>query len=94
MEVSDVHRSEEPHDRMTRIADRMTEAMDADPEFEEGDKCIVFLDDGHRAGLCMHGYTDDRDAIVSLLMHLTAMFKANGMHLDLMTLGEEGVWRG
>jgi hypothetical protein len=95
MEVSDVTRTEgEPHERLTRIADRMTDAMDADPEVRDTDKCIVFLDDGERAGMCLHGYTDDREAIVSLLMHLTAIFQANGMKLDLMTLGENGVWRG
>jgi hypothetical protein len=32
-----------PHDRLTRMCEAMTTAMDAHPEARDGDKAIVFL---------------------------------------------------
>jgi len=78
-----------PHDRLTRICDAMTTAMDVHPEVHEEDKAIVFLDDGKMAGMVLHGYTDDVDAIADLLMHLQALFEANGKRLMVATIGGE-----
>lgn len=76
-----------PHDRLTRLCAAMTDALDAHPE--RGDeRCIVFLQDAERGGLSLHGYEDDREAIVDLLMHLRAIFKANGKELVVMPLHE------
>jgi hypothetical protein len=72
----------------------MSDCFKAHPEHQEEDKCIVFLDDGRFGGLVIVDYEDDKAAIVNLLMHLKAMFKANGMDMDLMTLGQDGVTRG
>jgi hypothetical protein len=64
----------------------MTDALDAHPE--RGDeKCIVFLQDGERGGLQLHGYEEDADAIGDLFVHLRALFEANGMDLQLHALG-------
>jgi hypothetical protein len=55
---------------------------------ERGDeKCIVFLQDGERGGLQLHGYEEDADAIGDLFVHLRALFEANGMDLQLHALG-------
>lgn len=93
MQVENMTVSGEPHDRLTAMADRLTDAFDADSEHEEGDKCIIFLDDGKRAGLCIHGYEKTQDALVDLLGHLTAMFQSMGMRLDVMALDADGVTR-
>lgn len=82
--MSDVRRTEEPHDRLTRVCDAMTKQFDLHPEHQEGDKCIVFLDDGKRGGLVLHGYDDDLEAIVDLFMHLRAMFRATGRDLEFI----------
>lgn len=71
----------EPFDRLTRLCAAMTAALEADPECSEEVKCIVFLDDGRRGGIQLHGYEDDTDAMVDLFMHLKAIFKANGKDL-------------
>lgn len=84
MAADDVQRTEEPHDRLTRICDEMTVTFDSHPEHRDEDKCIVFLDDGERGGLVLHGYENDIEAMVDLLMHLRAMFRANGKSLDVM----------
>jgi len=90
----DVTRDEKPHTRLTRMCDTMTEALEAHPEYVEGeDKCIVFLDDGKNGGMVLHGYTDDTEAMVDLLLHLKALFKANGKELDFAFLNEHGVDR-
>jgi hypothetical protein len=87
------HRTEEPHDRLTRICDAMTNTFDAHPEHQSDDKCIVFLDGDNRGGLVLHGYDDDMEAMVNLFMHLRAVFRANGKDLEIIALGDEGVTR-
>ena len=90
----DVHETQEPHDRLTRICDDMTKTFDEHPEHVDGDKCMVFLDNGKVAGLVLHGYEDKTEAITDLLMHLQAMFKAAGKQMDIMFMDDEGVARG
>lgn len=86
----DVRRTEEPHDRLTELCAVMTDALDRALEPGEAPKCIVFLDDGDRGGLQLHGYDDDTDAIVDLLVHLRAIFRANGKELLIAPLGGDG----
>lgn len=82
--MSDVHRSEgEPHDRLTRIGNRIGLQLEHDPEHVEGDRCVIFLSDGERA---VFGYDSDNEAIVDMLMHLKAVFAANGKTLVIAPL--------
>jgi hypothetical protein len=87
---NDVHRTEgEPYDRLTRLCAAMTDALEANPE--RGDeKCIVFLQDGQRGGLQLHGYDDEGEAIVDLFVHLRAILRANGQELLMAPLGGDG----
>lgn len=86
--MPDVHRSEDgPVDRLTELCAVMTDALDAALEAGEEPKCIVFLQDGQRGGLQMHGYDDDTEAIADLFMHLKAIFEANGKTLLFAPLG-------
>lgn len=78
-----------PHDRLTRISARMMEAMDADPEFQEGDRAIIFLNNGDWGGIGIHrfeGETPDLDALAELFIHLKAVFRANGKDLQIHAL--------
>jgi hypothetical protein len=84
--MSDERRTTEPHDRLTRLCAAMTAALDAHPE-RGTEKCVVFLQDSERGGLQMHGYEDDADAIVDVLLHLRAIFNANGQELVIAPLG-------
>jgi hypothetical protein len=68
------------------MCDVAIQAFEDHPEHRSGDKCIVFLDDGKRGGLVLHGYEDDTDAMVDLLMHLRAIFHANGKEMLLAPL--------
>lgn len=86
-------RDEQPHDRLTRICDAMTDTFDQHREHRPADKCIVFLDDGTRGGIVIHGYDNDTDAMVDLIVHLKAVFEANGKQVDMMFLGPDGVDR-
>lgn len=85
--MSAPRRTEEPHDRLTRLCAAMTDALDAHPEHGD-EKCIVFLQDGKRGGLQLHGYEDDTDAMVDLFLHLKALFEANGKTLMFAPLGQ------
>ena len=72
------------HDRLTRLADQMFSALREQDEYGEDVKCMVFLNDGKRSGIGMHGYTteeDDSEAMADLLIHLRAIFQANGKDL-------------
>jgi len=82
-----------PHDRLTRICDAMARTFDEHPERHEGDKCMVFIDDGTRGGIVLNGYDNDTDGMAALLTHLRAIFAANGTQMDLMFMGEGGVDR-
>lgn len=75
-----------PHDRLTRMCDAAIQAFEGHPEYRDGDKCIVFLNDGKRGGLVLHGYDDDADAVADLLLHLRAIFRANGKDLQIHAL--------
>lgn len=85
--MSDEKRTTEPHDRLTRICDAMTDTLEAHPEYRN-DKCIVFLDGDEMSGLVMHGYEDDIEAAVHLFMHLRAIFKVNGKDLQIHAMGQ------
>jgi hypothetical protein len=77
-----------PHDRLTRICAAMTDVLETHPE--RGDeRCIVFLSSPQerRNGMQLHGYEDDKDAIVGLLTHLRAIFRANGKDLHVVPVG-------
>lgn len=86
---SEVKRTTTPTERLTRLCDAMTTALEAHPEYQS-DQCMIFMSSeaDKRYGLVIHGYEDDKKAIVDLLMHLRAMFKANGMEMHLVPIGE------
>ena len=86
---------DEPVNRMERIVNKMTDCMDAHPEHQDGDKCVVFLSTGTMGGMVAHGYEGNEDtgrmvtaAIVDVLMHLRAMFRSIGKDIDIIALPE------
>lgn len=90
-DLDDVRRTEgEPHDRLTRLSDAAVQAIEVHDEYREGDKAIIFLDDGTRGGIVLHGYDDDTDAMADLIIHLKAIFEANGKQFLIAPLGGEG----
>jgi hypothetical protein len=70
----------------------VTVALEAHPEYRDGDKAIIFLDSDveQRGGLVMAGYEDDTDALAAIFLHLTAVFEANGKTLRIVPLGGDG----
>ncbi len=80
----------QPHDRLTRICDKMTEALEAHPEHRDGDKAIVMLmnDAEGSGGLVTHGYDcDDGEAAADMFLHLKALFEVNGKTLVIASAG-------
>jgi len=86
--MSDEQRTTAPHNRLTRMCDEAITTFQNHPEHREGDKCIIFLDDGQRGGIVLHGYENDLDAMTDLLMHLRAIFRANGKEMLIAPIGE------
>lgn len=85
--------SHEPSDRLTRITDRAGNFIGNDPEFEEGDKVIIFMDDDKFGGIGIFGYDDQNEALADLFLHLRAMLHSMGKDMDVMFLGDDGVSR-
>lgn len=65
----------------------MITTLENDPE-HGSEKCIIFIQDDKNGGIVLHGYDDDSEAMVDLILHLKAIFKANGKDMILMPLNE------
>lgn len=76
----------EPHDRLTRLCDAMTDALENHAEYSDEIRCAVFLSDGDKGGIVLHGYDegDSMEAMVDLFVHLRAIFRANGKDLEFI----------
>lgn len=77
----------EPHNRLTRLGNEVLDVLHSLPEYREGDRCVVFLSDGERGGTALDGYSEDAEAMVDVLMHLRAVFEANGKTLAIVPIG-------
>jgi len=73
---------------MTRLCAVMTDALVADPEYDDDVHVIVFIQGGGRGGIQLHNYDDDTEAIAQLVIHLKALFEANGKTLVVAPLGQ------
>jgi hypothetical protein len=77
----------DPHDRLTALCAEMTAVLDAKGDDVADVKCVVFLQDGDRGGLQIHGYEGESEedvsteALADLFLHLRAIFRANGKEL-------------
>ena len=77
-----------PHDRLTRLCDAMTSTLVRHPEYGADVRCVVFLQNDERGGLQLHGYNDDVEAVADVLLHLRAIFEANGKTLIIAPLAK------
>jgi hypothetical protein len=68
----------------------MVNTLEAHEEYYDMVKCCIFLDDGERGGLVLHGYDNDSEAIVDLFAHLRAIFRANGGDLSIVPMVGHG----
>ena len=84
--------SDKPFDRLTSLAEVMTNALERavevektlDPERFTEVRSIVFLEDAYGAGIEVHGYQDGVEAMATLFMHMKAVFRASGKDLDFI----------
>lgn len=83
-------RNTEPVDRLGRLAEAMSDALQAHPESTEGDKAVVMLvaADG-QALVHLIGYDSDTDAVIDMFVHLRAVMRANGKDLDLVVIPDD-----
>ena len=78
-----------PHDRLTRMGAAMIEVFNTHEELGTTDRAIVFLKDHISGGIAIAGYDgDDKEAIMDLIVHLRAMFRANGHDLHFVPVGD------
>lgn len=89
--MSRTRTEDQPHDRLTGLAGAAIEAIEAHPDYRS-DRAIVLLfdDTSGKGGVGLHGYEDTTVAIVDLLVHLQAIFEANGQKLAIVPLETRG----
>jgi hypothetical protein len=82
--VSEPEVANQPFDRLTLLCAQMTSVLDG----EENDdvRAIVFLDDGKRGGIQMHGYDNMNDGLVDLFMHIKVMFRSQGRDIEFVAV--------
>ena len=85
--IKSTTRTTSPKDRLTRICAAMLATFNQSDEIKEGDRAIVFLNDDEKGGIAMTGYANDKEAIADLVVHLRAMFHAQGVELHLLPIG-------
>jgi hypothetical protein len=81
------------HDRLSRLADIMTEALARVPG--TGDvRAVVMLDDGEDGCIHPHNYPDPEGAanamlFINTVIHLKAMGEALGVRVEVLINGEK-----
>ena len=87
-----------PHDRLSRLADTMAEALARVPG--TGDvRAVVMLDDSEGGCVHPHNYPDpegQRDAVlfIDTVAHLTEMGRPLGVRVDVLINGKKVPGRG
>jgi hypothetical protein len=82
-----------PHDRLTRLADAMTDVLGKIPGTDDV-RAAVMLDDGEGGCIHPHNYPDPEGRRNALLFidtaaHLAEMGRALGVKVDLLVNGEK-----
>jgi len=83
---------DEPHERLSRIGDAMFNAAHAHPEWREGDRLIIMLDEAEVQAFCANGYESPGQMITAALIQINALIESQGgrMHVIPMPHGGEG----
>jgi hypothetical protein len=87
----------EPHENLTVLANEVLKAIEGHPSRTDDLRAIVclFRDEGegedarHLSGIGISGYEDDAHAIAELFAALRAMFHAQGVNMDILTLANK-----
>jgi hypothetical protein len=79
-------RSDVPIERLTHLTVEMTAPLER-PENDDI-KAIVFLHDGTRSGIQIHGYEDQTEAMVDLFLYMRTLFKSMGKDLEFIGVPE------
>lgn len=95
--MSNIRRTNEPHDPATELANTCLEAFQHHKHMlratADGARAIVIVvvpgDRGVRCGGGHSGYDDDAQAIADMLMHARAVMRANGKDLQVVTMGDK-----
>lgn len=76
-----------PSDRLTHICNDMIATFNQHGGKRATDRAIVFLVDEVKGGIGIAGYDDDKEALVDLMVHLQAIFRAQGQELHFVPVG-------
>jgi hypothetical protein len=78
MNVKRVRRSEDPHERLTRLAGAAARAIEEDPSSNDNMRGLILIQDGTEGGLCGFGFDDDSEMVDLLLAHAEVICKVIG----------------
>jgi hypothetical protein len=78
---------DEPHDRLTALAEEMLNVLKARPDTEDV-KGIVMLTEGGWAGVGYHGFETPAEAMAGTVERVRAMMLAAGIDFKVMIDGQ------
>jgi hypothetical protein len=91
--IGDVERTEEPQERLTRLADAAVDGINSHPENGDDVRGIIILVTDGRSGMAVFGYDEDdggSDALTDLAANTQALFKAHGATLTFVSRADLG----
>jgi hypothetical protein len=65
----------------------MVATFNGHSEKQPNDRAIVFLVDEKRGGIGIAGYDDESEALLDLMVHMRAIFRARGQELHFVPVG-------
>jgi len=83
MPIEDLRQDDQPFDRLTELANTMRESINT-PDNNDV-RGIVFLSDSEMSGIVLFGFDDPIRAMAELLVHMKAVFAAQGKGFGVMS---------
>lgn len=72
----------------------MTDALEVDGEYGPDVRAVIFISVGERGGIVIHNYPEEPEgqhqAIADVMSHVQALFEANGIDMQILTVPEPG----
>jgi hypothetical protein len=81
--------TQEPHDRLSRIARAMFEGASEHEEYGEDVKCVIVIADTENIAASTHGYSDDAAVFVALMRAMETIARINGASMQVIPMFDQ-----
>lgn len=85
-----IRKTDEAHDRFTRLCETMINALEAHPEYSDDLRVIALISTDEEGGALHFGYEDEGELFNDLLSHVSMLAKAHDVPLTFMPVQGNG----